>query len=287
MFAIPCTPPRLGGKIPRSRSTLNVPGLALRTSRSDNTLNSRRLSEDPAIHLEALLRHHRLPETHPCSTTRLALDDDSPDQVPSSHLRCSESLLLYISRNLAEVSALLAPQFLRPVIPGPCREDTDRFAENWDGLSERARLAANARRLFSSTLKDIEFMIKFFLRPANELMACMLLPTGYQVFWRLANRHLGDKPRLELVWRTNDIDEVTLCVLTVTTPEVVSDIDMRILVDNLRRGFLTVGKEGGIVVYSPLAGEIQHPWLGACKLASRVSIGAAAKNVARRARRSS
>lgn len=273
MFEIPCTPPRLGGKFTRSRSRPSlVPTLAsqLRPSRSDCFLN-RRLSEDPAIHLEALLRHHHLPDSHSYAPSRQTLDDDYPHHAPSSHLRVSESLLFYISRQLAEASTILAPQSIRPVIPGPRKADTDRFAENWDILSERARLAANARRLFSEPLHDIEFLIKFFLRPANELMTCMLLRTGFQVFWRLAHRHLGDRPRLELISRTNDIDEVTLCVLEVTTPGIVSDTDMRILVDNLRRGFLTVADDGGIAMYDLPAGVIQHPWMSACKLAARVS----------------
>lgn len=272
MFEIPCTPPRLGGKFARTRSRPSlVPPLAsqLRPSRSDCFL-SRRLSEDPAIHLEALLRHHHIPDNHSYGSSGQTIDDDYPHQVPSSHLRVSESLLFYIARQLAEVSTTLAPQSIRPVIPGPCKADTDRFAENWDVLTERARLAANARRLFSEPLHDIEFLIKFFLRPANELMACMLLRTGYQVFWRLAKRHLGDKPRLELIWRTNDIDEATLCVLEVTTSEIVSDTDMRILVDYLRRGFLAVGDDGGIAMYALLAGETQHSWMSACKLAARV-----------------
>lgn len=272
MLATPCTPPRTKGiRFLRTRPSISAPIVVLRTSRSDCSLK-RRLSEDPAIHLEALLRHHHMSETNASSTNNDLEDDGSSDLLPlSSKLRFSESLLLYISRHLAEVSSLLAPQSLHPVIPGPGKEDTDRFASNWDVLSEGARRAADARRLFPSTLNGVEFIIKFFLRPANDLMSCMLLSTGRQVFWRLANHCGGEEPRLELVWRTSDIAETTLCIMTITTPDIVPDKEMTVLVESLRTGYVIVNEEGNLSLDVPVHQDFTYHYVGIRKLVSRVS----------------
>lgn len=265
-MAVPCTPPRHRRWAPGG---LTVPAF-LRNSHSDSQLNLR-LTEDPATHIFALLRKHKLPESIYYTSTETESPKSLP-LLPPSFLRHSETLLPSIGRCLAEAADVFAPQRRSPLVPGPSKDNTDKFAEYFEGVGERARLSTNAHRFFCRAMADSEFIVKFLLRPLNELMQCMLLPLGVQVFWRLTERDTSPTSRMELVWRQNQGETQSLAVLEVTTPQAVPDNEMLILLDYLRRGLVKIDKNGKFDVKSQVFfGGRGKPWSAAGSLAARVS----------------
>lgn len=235
---VACTPPRN-----RDKHHTPVPHLIPR-SRSDNLLG-RQLTDNPVTPLYALLSKHALPSSSTYTSSFLVeAESSSPAPLlPPCSPGYSNILLPTIGRSLSAAAQVFSPQRV-PLLPGPSRHTTDAFAEHLEGVSERAKLSSRAHNLLHQHITDTDFVVKFLLRPLNEIMQCMLLPLGVQVFWRA---EVGN-PRMQLVWRQHAGKAQTLAVMQVSAPHVVSDTDMHLLLDYVRRGWVHIGNEGRVVV---------------------------------------
>jgi hypothetical protein len=148
---------------------------------------------------------------------------------------------------------------------GPCRDDTERFEERLAALAKRPRLVSSGRQ--HAATHPVTYLTKYLVRPLNEILGCMLLATGLQIFWRLApepepeaavedgdeaERVPKGRPRIELIYAPANRPAEVLAFMELTTPHQLPDSSMRILADSLRLGLIKVDSRGSMVLATPL-----------------------------------
>jgi len=224
--------------------------------------------------LHTLLSRHRLPSCDDFDdnqgTGKPVFNDDDPECLPPSQLRYSSELLHKLHTRLNQVSLMFAPCHERTANSfGPTKEDTERIKERLSALSERSRLYSSASRNFSKTT-HLDYMAKFLLRPVNEILSCMLLCTGLQIFWQLTPDPLSPdgSSRFELIYSPANHPDEAIAFMELTTPAELPDSAMRILVDSLRCQLLKVDHQGQVVVATPLPPSHRS---ASCKLVGKVS----------------
>lgn len=215
--------------------------------------------------LQDLLSAHRLLTCNSfAAVPPLGLGE--PEHLAQFKLKHSPRLLCTIDKALTSVSFRFTPTH-EPLVRLPCptKKDTESFKRHLVGTSERARTVTSVHHTRGS-VSHIDYVVKYLLRPLNELLKCMLLPTGLMLFWRLGT-HPSNRTTAELVWAQLKHPPEVLAVMDVKSPMQLSDVQMHILVESIRKKMLKVDKEGKVVIANPMTADTRSP---TCEVVGKV-----------------